>query len=703
MTEQTVAQGFSVGPESTGNQDANTELGANKEQKRIVDWAKAQYERAKQARSGTERQWYLNLAFYFGKQNMVPRQNQSLITTASGTLYTPPAPYYRVRPVINRIRPTVRTELAKLTGQKPNAYVIPASSEDRDLFAAQAGEQIWDSLYRSHNLKRTIRKALFWTLICGSGYIKSYWDETKISDDGQMGDICFEAETPFHIFVPDLREEELENQPFVIHAQLKSIDWVRLNFPELKLNFPSKTGEEILEDSWLNLVGGTTSDQHKVLVLEVWVKPNKVALFPQGAAFTVIGDTLAQGMFGWPYEHGKYPFAKIDHIPAGKFYGDSSIVDLIPLQREYNRTRGQIIEAKNRMAKPQLAAEKGSIDPSKITSEPGQVVLYTPGFNAPQPIPLQNLPSYVLQELDRILLDWSDIAGIHEVSQGQVPPGVSAATAISYLQEQDETKLSHTVDSLESAIEKSAHMALSYVTQFWDSSRTVKVTGLDGTFDVMAFRGSDLRGNTDIKIEAGSALPTSRAAKQALIMDFMKMGFINPDEGLEVLELGGINKIYDRLQIDKKQAQRENLKMAKVSLELLDMHVEQEMERIITQEATEVTEDGVPLDENGIPIPPDLIVPVNTYDNHAVHVMVHNDFRKSQSFENQPQYVKELFDQHVNQHLASLEMMQQGQMSAMAGPVSPEGEPGEEGQEGEGVPPIPAEEGEDNGSTQPTE
>lgn len=703
MTESTLANGFTVGPESTSNQDASTELSTNKQQKRIVDWAKSQYERAKQARAGTERQWYLNLAFYFGKQNMVPRQNQSLITTASGTLYTPPAPYYRVRPVINRIRPTVRTELAKLTGQKPNAFVIPASSEDRDLFAAQAGEQIWDSIYRKHNIKRTLRKALFWTLVCGSGYIKSYWDPTKVDDENdQMGELCFEAETPFHVFVPDLREQELEEQPFIIHAQLKSLDWVKLNFPLMKLNFPAKTGDEILEDSWLNMMGASsTNDQHKVLILECWVKPNKVSLFPQGAVFTVIGDELAQGMFGWPYEHKKYPFAKIDHIPGGKFYADSSIVDLIPLQREYNRTRGQIIEAKNRMAKPQLAAEKGSIDPSKITSEPGQVVLYTPGFNPPQPIPLQNLPSYVLQELDRILLDWSDIAGIHEVSQGQVPPGVSAATAISYLQEQDETKLSHTVESLEIAIEKTAQMTLSYVSQFWDASRTVKVTGLDGTFDAMAFRGSDLRGNTDIKVEAGSALPTSRAAKQALIMDFMKMGFIQPDEGMEVLELGGINKIYDRLQIDKKQAQRENLKMAKVSLDLLDLHLQQEMERITTQEADSLTDDGVPLDENGAPIPPDLIVPVNTYDNHAVHIMVHNDYRKSQSFENQPQHIKELFDQHVNQHLASLEMMQMGQFQSMneqmGGPVSPE-----EGS-GESVPPNPPTEGEseENGSTQP--
>lgn len=708
MTEQALAQGFTVGPESTSNQDASTELATNKEIKRIVDWAKGQYERAKQARSGTERQWYLNLAFYFGKQNMVPRQNQSLITTASGTLYTPPAPYYRVRPVVNRIRPTVRTELAKLTGQRPNAFVIPASSEDRDLFAAQAGEQIWDSIYRKYELKRVWRKALFWTLTCGAGYVKTYWDPTKIDiENEQMGDFCFEAETPFHIFVPDLREQDLEAQPFIIHAQLKSIDWVKLNFPMMKMNFPSKTGEEILEDSWLNMVGASsTNDQHKVLVLEVWVKPKKVAQFPEGAVFTVIGDELAQGMFGWPYEHGKYPFAKIDHIPGGKFYADSSIVDLIPLQREYNRTRGQIIEAKNRMAKPQLAAEKGSIDPSKITSEPGQVVLYTPGFNPPQPIPLQNLPSYVLQELDRILLDWSDIAGIHEVSQGQVPPGVSAATAISYLQEQDETKLSHTVESLEMAVEKTAQMTLGYVGQFWDASRTVKVTGLDGTFDAMAFRGSDLRGNTDIKVEAGSALPTSRAAKQALIMDFMKMGFIQPDEGMEVLELGGINKIYDRLQIDKKQAQRENLKMAKVSLDLLDMHMQQEMERITTQEADTITEEGIPLDPDGDPIPPDLIVPVNTYDNHAVHIMTHNDYRKSQSFENQPKHVKELFEQHVNQHIASLEMMKSGEMEANSmGEMGPPGaEAGPVSPEEEGQPPVqgnPPMEGESSEPTQP--
>lgn len=687
-SELTTAQ-----PQAESEFNPQTDKAVTDMQKNVVSWAKSQFERCKQARSSTEKQWYLNLAFYFGKQNVVPRQSQSIITSTTSNLYTPPAPYYRVRPVINRIRPTVRNELAKLTAQKPNAFVIPASSDDHDLFAAQAGEQIWDSTYRKHHFNRTLRKALFWTLTCGTGYIKTYWDPAKQDvDSDQQGDFCFQAETPFHIFVPDLREEDMEAQPYIIHAQLKSIDWIKMYYPGVDLGSSARAPEELLEDSWLNLVGANSNNTFKLLVLECWVKPGRVAMFPDGAVFTVIGDQLAPGGgMGWPYEHGKYPFAKIDHIPGGKFYSDSSIVDLIPLQREYNRTRGQIIEAKNRMAKPQLAAEKGSLDPSKITSEPGQVILYTPGFQPPQPIPLQSLPSYVLQELDRILLDWSDIAGIHEVSQGQAPPGVTAATAISYLQEQDETMLSHTVSSIEDAVEKVAQMTLSYVGQYWDASRIVKVAGSDGAFDAMSFKGSDLRGNSDIMVEAGSALPTSRAAKQAMIMDFMKMGFITPEEGLGVLELGGINKIYDKLQIDKKQAQRENLKMSKANQQLIDTNNFKQLQDLTQNQGYGLDPNGLPIDDNGVPVPPELLVPVNTYDNHAIHVMIHNDYRKSQSFENVDPAVKQLFDQHVNAHLASLQMMQQGQMAAQM-PPQPTDQQGS-------VPPIPL----DNTSEAPPE
>lgn len=686
---------------------------------KIVSWAKTQFRMIRNARVSTERQWYLNLAFYAGLQNVyvLKPQTNGLGNFTSTRLFVPPAPYYRARPVINRIRPTVRHELAQLTNNKPNASIIPASAEDRDLYAAQAGEQIWENIYLDHKLKFVLRRALWWNQVCGNGFIKCWWDPTAKAKDGSQGDVCFSPETPFHIMVPDFREEELENQPFLIHAQSKSSEWVKMNFPQAldgtQLNTGASDAQDLLEDSYLNMTGTQVlNKQHNVLVLECWVKPGMTPLFPEGAFFTIVGDKIVQGWAQWPYSHGLYPFAKFDHIPSGKFYSSSTVDDLIPLQKEYNRTRGQIIENKNRMAKQQLLAPRGSVDVSKITSEPGQVILFTPGFDAPKPLQVQDMPSYVLQEMDRMLMDWNDISGQHDVSKGQTPPGVTAATAISYLQERDETKMSPTFDSVEEGLEKVARMTLTYVHDYWDEARMVRTTGPNGSFDVIAFKGSDLGSNLDIRIEAGSSLPVSKAAKQALITDWMKMGFISPQKGMEVLDMGGINKIYESIQVDQKQIQRENLKMSKCTADVLQEYAMTQMMQMAPQQTdplsqmTNLDPNSAPVDSGAAPPtdpmqdpaamqsmpglsdpnapatpdptmpveqpPMPLIVPVNTWDNHKLHIEGHNEYRKSQAFENLPEETKALFESHVQQHIAAMGVEMMTQNPSIQGGIPPE-------------------------------
>lgn len=639
--------------------DLVSSRGARKKHDQIVSWTNDQFKSIKTARTSVERQWYINLAFYRGKQHVVALREASIYGTST-RLFVPPAPYYRVRPTINRIRPTVRHELAQLTNNKPNASVVPASAEDRDLYAAMAAEQIWDNLYTEKRLRAVLRRALFWTLNCGTGFIKTYWDwkagpvglNEETGKEEPQGDVAIIHETPFHILVPDLREEELESQPFLIHAQLRSVEYVAAHYGSevLKNSKGSLGAKDLLEESFTNLLGIPQYNKDRnVLILEVYAKPGCNKLFQEGAFFTICEGQVLYGQEGMPYGHGKYPFAKLDHIPSGGFYATSSTEDLVPLQKEYNRTRGQIIEAKNRMAKLQLLAARGSIDASKITTEPGQIIFYTPGMPEPKPLPLQALPNYVISEVDRLLLDWNDISGQHEVSKGNVPPGVTAATAISYLQERDESKLSPTFDSLEEGIEKTAGMSLWLVQEYWTDERVIKVTGPDGSFDAMAFKGSDLRNNIDIKIEAGSALPQSKAAKQALVMDFMKFGWVSPDKGLEVLDMGGLTKIYERIQTDKKQAQRENLRMSKVTPELLNQY-NQENAQLLMQNPEHFGVNAA----TGEPLLPPLIVPVNTWDNHKVHIDYHNDFRKGQAFEMLPEEVKTLFEMHVQKHIEAL-------------------------------------------------
>lgn len=629
---------------------------------RIIEWTKSAHQRCRTVRQQIERQWYINLAFYIGRQNVAVIPISSASSAATGVrLYIPPAPYYRARPVINRIRPIIRTELSKLTSQKPTATIVPSTGEDRDTSAAQAGEQIWDSVYRDKKIKSILRQTMLFTLTCGTGFMKCYWDPNKPAKDGTKGDFCFENVSPFHIFVPDMMAQDIEDQPYVIHVQTKTPEWVKLNYPGVNAAPNVMEASDILNDSFLNLVGAADFRKNAVLCYEVWVKPGHVEFLPKGGIFTIIGDTVVQFTEeGNPYLHGQYPYVKYEHIPTGRFYADSVINDLVPVQREYNRTRGQIVEAKNRMAHPQLLAQEGSVDASKITTEPGQVILYKLGYQPPTPLPLQNLPNYVLQEIDRLTMDFEDLSGQHQVSKGQVPPGVTAATAISFLQEQDESMLATTYASIEEGFEKLGYQTLCYVKQYWTQPRLVKVVGKDGAFNVLTFMGSDLRDNTDIRVEAGSALPTSKSAKQALLMDLMSQGFIPPEKGLELMEVGGVQRLYEEVQIDSSQASRENMKMSTVTEEDMDAYLQTFMgvDPMTQQQILIDPNTGGPLtDAMGNPTAPPLIVPVNTFDNHQLHIQVHNNYRKGQEYEQLPQRIKDLFEEHVNQHMIALGMM----------------------------------------------
>lgn len=554
----------------------------------------------RQDRIQFERQWLLNLAFYFGRQNVQWVGTGTGVLNGYDRLIEPPVPPWRVRLIINKIRTIVRTELSKLTKENPRAFIVPSSTEDRDLAAARAGEAIYEHLHRTLELRKVIRRSEFWAVICGSGFIKDWYDPSVPDASGNLGQIFAEAVSPFHFYVPDVEEEELEKQPYVIHQLGKDPAWVK-----------DKYGVEVQSDSrsasidmrFLNSIGITKQKNNYVAVKEIWIKPN--AQFPEGLVATWAGEQILAKEEGWPFSHGQFPFTKLDSMPTGRFYADSIVTDLIPLQKEYNRTRSQIVEAKNRMSKPQLLAPRGSIDPSKVTTEPGLIIQYTPGFAEPKPIPLQNLPSYVIQEVERIQIDMNDLSSQHEVTKGQTPPGVSAATAISYLQEADDSKLKFAVDSLEEGVERIGRHLLSHVKDFWTAERTVQVIGLNGSWESYEFSNSNIAGNTDLRVEAGSAEPTSRSAKQAFIMELGKMGWIPPTRALKYLDMAETGRLYEEMQLDARHAQRENL-------------------RILAGEQ----------------------VAPNDYDNHEAHLIEHNNFCKTQEFENADPQVKQFMMIH---------------------------------------------------------
>lgn len=652
---------------------------ANKD-KQTVGWVKEQYKRCKAQRLKKERQWYMNLSFLMGQQYVDWIKTS---TSASGfKLYVPPAPRWRVRLTINKIRPIIRKEIAKLTSSKPNWTVVPNTSEDQDVIAARAAEQIFTSIYDEKKIQNKLKKAVFWSSSCGVGFIKSVWDPSAICGYGDyeyQGDIDYLVVDPFHIFVPDLLEEELENQTYIIHAQTRSVEWVNSHFPNLKVQPDVKAVSSIMDEAYLNLTAAKNNEPDQVLLLEMWIKPNRIPQFKDGAYILVAGDQLAQismvpqieqnpetgepieigpPKIEYPYNHKKYPFVKIDHIPTGQFYPASVIDDLIGPQRELNRSRSQIVENKNLMGKISYLSPKGSIDPTRVTSEPGQVIEYNPGLGEPKAQQPPEIPSYVIQHLEMLNQDFDDLSAQHEVSRGNAPGSVVAATAISALQEQDDSQLSTTIDSIEMGMEKLGFLTLSYVEQYWDEERLVKTVGTNAYYDVQSLKNSSVAGNKDVRVEAGSALSVSKSARQAFITDLMNNQHIPSMAGLEVLNFPGIEKLYETLETDRRQAGRENIRMSQGDLQP------------VLDETGQPMPDPNSVDPmTGQPTQPMMGFPVNTFDNHEMHIEVHNMFRKTQQFEILPPELQAAFEDHVTQHQMMLQMalMQQAPVEPEAG------------------------------------
>ena len=587
-----------------------------------------------------------------------------------GKLVMPKKPYYSQRKVVNRTRAFVRSELSQFLSAIPNAVAVPATAEDEDVRAAYAAEQAWQSISETQKLRYHYSRAMWWTVVTGTGFVKTWWDQDAVDKvSGQQGTIRYGAVTPFHLFVPDIREQDIDDQPFIINAYTKPVSWCYQYFGDAlkgKDIQPSvSSANQIIEEGYLNLGNSNSSAPDSVVVYETWLKPGANKLMPEGGVIISIDDLIVSiTRDGMPYHHGQYPFTKFEHIPTSTFYADSPLVDLNPLQREYNILRSQIAEAGNRMAKPQLLAQKGSIVPSKITNEPGLVIEYKAGFAAPTPLQLSPLPAYYVEQQDRVLADIENIGGQHDVSRGKAPAGVTAGTAISYLQEADNAFRTPQFQNIEDGYNRIAQQTLENFVQFVDLRRKIKTVGADGSFDTLMLTGADIKNGTDIRIQPGSSIGVSKAATDARVMDMFGMGLIDQNLALRLLEVGGAQKILDLVQVAERKAQRENIKM-----KMLNPAQLQEAQMQMQMQVQQAEAMGQMIDVQALQSQP--FIPVDDFDVHEKHIEIHNIFRMSQEYEVLAQEVRDEFDKHVAQHEMYL---QQAQMQMQMAQMQQEGQ-----------------------------
>ncbi len=601
---------------------------------------------SREIRRRFEGQWFINLSFFLGYQ---------WVEFDGRSLWEPDLEPWQVKIVDNRIQPAVRVDIAKMTKSRPVFVGVPRTSDEEAIGAARLAEANMDYQWDQLDLQRKLRAALSWSRMCSAGFWKVCWDSSKgrqmtVMADAQgatlknqngglvlpahvanmdpstladgikekqipLGDISVEVRSPFQMFVDPLcNEEGLENAEWIGEESVQSQTYVADRYGKdigADTDFQAGTMEAMLPAG----IGQRGAQTYRgVKVREYWAQPSSEN--PQGKHVVWAGGQVLLEE-GNPYPKLPYVMFRATPVP-GRFWPDATVTPLISPQTELNKRKSQIAENAQRIGNPPLLIPEGNdYEYSglaggelryQVTGSPADV----PSFLVPP-----EMPGYIREDIARIESSIQEISGQHDISHGAVPAGVTAASAINLLQEADDTRLGPDIQDMERSL-ADAGRRITWLTQhYYTDERMLRISGEDGGWDIVSFKGKSLDGNEDIGVQAGSALPRSKAAKQAAIQDVLNLmlqyGQPPKDRDMrrafEAYDVGGLDRLFADLGEDERQIQRENMKMT-----------------------------------NGV------VVEINSYDNDAAHIDGHEQFQKSAAYDRLDDSVKAIFEAHVDAH-----------------------------------------------------
>jgi len=599
------------------------------------------YQDAKEARIPMEKTWLENIAFYMGKHWLVWNKE-------TRSFDVPSVEPWRVLITNNLIQPRIRTEYAKLIQQRPAAQVQPLSDQADDLRKARTNNHILEYSWKPTGSERAKNESLLNALIYGTGLNKIYWDPTKgkvISDPERgifqpLGEVCVKACSPFEIYIQPLAKH-IDDMDWIIHSTLRTASYIFDRYGKVVQEEEYPTDEH-LEGRLSQLTDLSVSGKIKgVRTLEFWQVPCKQ--YPGGRYIVKVGEEVVEAL-PHPYKRVKLPFTAWQHIPVpSRFWGDSLPTQLADPQRNYNKSRSQGVEIRNLMSKPKIIYPLGAIPADKeITSRPGENIPYIPiaGLK-PEWVSGKDIPVTFWRDLEQTRTEMNEISGQHEVTQAQVPGQVKAGVAIQQLQEQDDLRLTPASMSFEDAIASQESMKLKLMKQFYQETRVARIVGEGQRIEVVEFTADDIMDDADVVVEAGSSLPKSLSAKREFITGLVQNGILtDPRMILRLMEFDKVEELYDEINKDIAQAERENDKM-----------------RGAVQ-----APDPLAL-EQGMPAPAAPVIEAHPWDNHPIHKWAHERHMKSEEFENSDPAIQQIFIQHREMHEA---FIMQAQLTAPA-------------------------------------
>lgn len=446
----------------------------------------------------------------------------------------------------------------------PEPNVLPREKNDEE--AADTLSDVIPVILERNNFETTYSNAWWYKLKHGTSAYGVFWN-TQLENG--LGDVDIKEIDLLNIFweagITDIQESR---NLFII--SLKDKDLLEQQYPELE----KKLGASVI-DVKQYIYDDTVDVSDKAVVVDWYYKKSRPVNELGISGGTIlhyakfVGDTLLFASEnepenypnGW-YEHGMYPIAFDVLFPvAGTPFGFGYLNIMKDTQMYIDKLSQLTLEHAAMAARPRYWAKEDMGINEKEFLDLSKSIVHVQGNideEKLRPIDVPNMPSYLLNLYQMKIDELKETSSNRDVSQGGTGSGVTAAAAIAALQEAGNKTSRDMISASYRTYTKINYMVIELIRQFYDESRSFRITGKNGEQRFTTLNNAQLKGETldpafagqqmmpdympsmrkpvfDIVIKPQRRSAYSRLSQNELAKELYGLGLFNPENAEQAM------------------------------------------------------------------------------------------------------------------------------------------------------------------------
>jgi hypothetical protein len=474
---------------------------------------------------------------------------------------------------INHYRNIASHMLNMVTATRPAFQAKAINTDAKSTIQVNLAQGLLEYYMREKRLEVDLKKAVEYSIVMGSGYIKMEWNATageiydtieadyEVDEFGNMlydeegepivktpafpiyeGDVEFNVLSPFDVVFDSTKESSKHD--WQLCRTFKNKFDLAAKYPELAEEIKALQTKSDMQKHRLTL---TPYDETvDVPVYEFFHRPTEA--LPKGRYVVYLDSDIVLIDTVMPYRN--LPIFRITPGDIlGTPYGYTAMFDLLPIQDAVNSLYSTILTNQSTFGVQNIVAEKNAdISVSELAGGLNLIEV-NPGSAPPTALNLTQTPAEIFNFVKMLEDSMQVISGINAVARGNMgsaEKNLRSGNALALLQSQALQFMSGLQQSYIQLIEDVGTNLVQLLKDFAEVPRIVAVAGKSNQTYMKYFSKEDLKSINRVVVDAGNALSQTTAGKVEMATQLIQMGIIKtPEEYMSVINTGRLENMTE--------------------------------------------------------------------------------------------------------------------------------------------------------------